>query len=70
MTKPYQEILLELVDAVRDQCEDNCIAFELFVNYESYTFQFKNTKAGSLKSRGISMRNLKGKYIVESDNEK
>lgn len=63
MSRKYQEILLELVEAVRDQCEDTCILFTLEVTGRNFSFQFENRDSGCLKNEGISMRNLKGDFI-------
>lgn len=66
MTRPYQEIITELVDAVREQAEPTCVRFELGITGGEFSVQFDNKDAKSLQSEGISMRNLRGEFIKES----
>lgn len=61
--REFQDIMLELVECLRETSREDSTSFELFVSAGSFSFKFNNRTAEQLRKEGISMRNLRGDFI-------
>jgi hypothetical protein len=67
MTTPtISEAVKALVDALREHSPKDRVTFNLFVNCEEARITTSERSAEQLKAAGISMRNLAGNFIKES----
>ena len=53
-----------LVDALRKESPEQMTTFRLFVNCEERSVETSERTPADLKSAGISMRNLRGAFII------
>jgi hypothetical protein len=58
-----QEAIDNLESVLREHCATNVVTFNVFINCEGRRVTISERGADELKSAGISMRNLAGKFI-------
>jgi hypothetical protein len=64
MNSQLEEIVAKFVDDVRKLSSYEAVHFELLVGTNEHDLAFKYKLPEHLKRDGISMRNLKGEWIV------
>jgi hypothetical protein len=57
------EIVTQFVYDVRNHADSNAVSFKLYINSDGHVIEIDRRMENDLKPRGISMRNLHGKYI-------
>jgi hypothetical protein len=56
-------LMKELEDHFKATLPANCVAVRIFFNSQGYDLEYETRTAESLRSAGISMRNLRGEFI-------
>jgi hypothetical protein len=67
MTPRIENAIKSLVDALREESDEQMVSFKLFVNCQEYDVETLQRTPVQLKDQGISMRNLRGNFIKPVD---
>jgi len=64
MTEKIQNALKELHSVLNEELGSNAVACRIFISDHEYNFKVETRSPAQLKSNGISMKNIKGEWIV------
>lgn len=64
MSEQLAQALKNLRDVLQQETNNHCVGVSVFFNNVGYEIEYKTRTPDSLQRDGISMRNLRGEWVI------